>query len=311
MAKDDVIDLDFFDVREYLDDKGIPWSSEGKNISVGWIGINCPFCSDRTNHMGINLQSLMVSCWKCGKRGSAITLIMKFDQCSFDYAKTVVPKYVLKEFSHLYAPKRTHSDLTIFPGGTSEILLPIHEKYLLKRRYDPEYIKKKYNILGVGPTLDDWKFRIIIPVYLDNKLITYVGRDTTGRLEVPYRNAPIEKSLLQAKHTLLNIDFVQDIAIIVEGPLDAWRLGDGATSCFGTQWTKEQLLILKNKNIKRAFFLFDGRKDDNGEAIGFAHKMASDIAIFIPSVEVLELDEGDPDSMTDDEVWYLRKDLGL
>lgn len=311
MAKNDEIDLDLFDIKEYLDSKDIPWATEGKNISVGWIGINCPFCSDLSNHMGINMQSMLVSCWKCGKRGSIVNLIMKFEPCSFNSAKEIVPKYVLKEFGHLSAPKRKHADLTIFPGGTLDKLLSIHENYLISRGYDPIFIQKKYDILGVGPTCDDWKFRIIIPVYLNNQLITYVGRDTTNKLDIPYKNAPITKCLIQAKHTLLNIDFVEDIIGVVEGPFDAWRMGDGFVATFGTQFTKEQLLIIKNKKIKQAFFMFDGQKDDNGEAIKSAHKMASDVSPFIPHVEVLELDEGDPDKLTEDEVFHLRKEIGL
>jgi DNA primase len=123
-------------------------------------------------------------------------------------------------------------------------LLPIHEKFLTKRRYDFEKIQRKYDLLGVGPTLDDWKFRLIIPVYMNHQLVTYVGRDTTGKSEIPYRNAPIEKSIIQSKHCLYNLDTVKDTVIVVEGILDCWRIGSSAVATFGTQVTREQILLL-------------------------------------------------------------------
>jgi hypothetical protein len=39
--------------------------------------------------------------------------------------------------------------------------------------------------------------------------------------------------------------------------------------------------------------------------------MATDLTSICQNVEVLELDEGDPDNLTDDEVWELRKEIGI
>ena len=38
--------IESFDVLEFLDDRGIPYVTEGKNVSYGWAEINCPFCPD-------------------------------------------------------------------------------------------------------------------------------------------------------------------------------------------------------------------------------------------------------------------------
>jgi DNA primase len=303
------IELDFFDVQEYLDDRGVIWASEGKNISPGWIGMNCPFCRDASNHFGVNMETMKISCWKCKKKGTVLNLIMAIDNCSFKRAITTLPKYVRTNFAHLVKKIRTPSEKVLFPSCTNEKLLPIHEKFIIGRGYDPIKIQRKYDVLGVGPTLDDWKFRLIIPVYMKGELVTYVGRDTTGKLEVPYKNAPIEKSVLQAKHCLYNIDSVKDTAVAMEGLLDVWRFGDGGICTFGTQFTTEQLILLKG--IRRLFILFDGREEDDGEAITHAHKMANEVSCIVPEVEVLELSDGDPDKMTDDEIWELRRDIGM
>jgi DNA primase len=305
MALRDEVDLDFFDIRAYLEDRGIGYISEGKNVSSGWIGTNCVFCPDKSNHLGINLQSLSISCWKCGRRGNVLSLVMAIDGISFNRAKDIITKFPLKEFSHLVRPKRTAAEKTMFPSGTSEILLPIHEKFLVSRGYDPVIIQHKYDIIGVGPTLDSWKFRIIIPVYMNQILQTYVGRDTTGKAEVKYQNAPVEKSLLQAKHCLQGIDQVTDTIILVEGLLDYWRIGAPAVCCFGTAITSPQIALLANRGIKNCYVLWDNDATDK------AHKLAATLTSVIPNVEVLELSTGDPDNLSEDDVWNLRRDIGV
>ena len=74
--------IDHFDVRSWLEDQNISYSKEGKNISNGWIGINCVFCQDTSNHLGITPNN-RITCWKCGTKGDIVTLIKEVEQCSF------------------------------------------------------------------------------------------------------------------------------------------------------------------------------------------------------------------------------------
>ena len=299
------LDLSFFDIRMFLDDRGIPWSNEGKNISSGWIGLGCPFCGDKSNHGAINLSSLSYSCWKCSKKGTAITLVMQIDNCSFIRALKTAEKFVLTNFEHLIKKERIHSDLVIFPPGTSDVMLPIHRNFLIKRGYNPDYVARKYDLRFVGPTLDNWKFQLLIPVYMNQTLMTFVGRDTTGKAEIKYQNAPIERSILQAKHCLYGLDSVTDTIILVEGILDMWRIGSPAVCCFGTQITTEQINLIAQKRLKRCLILFDQDATDK------AYVLASTLTSVVPVVEVLELDTEDPDSMTEDETWELRRELNI
>jgi DNA primase len=91
--------------------------------------------------------------------------------------------------------------------------------------------------------------------------------------------------------------------VIVEGIFDAWRIGSGAVATFGTRYTHEQLLLLRG--MKRAFILYDA------DAIPIAHKLAHDLSSIVTQIEVLELSEGDPDNLKEDDVRALRKDLNL
>lgn len=304
MKLDTEIDLDLFDPMAYLDARGVDYTSSGsKNVSTGWIGTTCRWCGDRTNHLGINLTSKKISCFKCGKKGNVLTLVMAVDNCSFNTAKRTVLEFSTVDFAYLVRKERLHAQNTLFPTGIQDKFLPMQDQFLLKRRYDREFLQKKYDIMPMGPTLDDWKFRIIIPVYEKHQLVTYVGRDVTGKLEIPYKNAPIEKSVIQAKHSLYNFDSIRDTAIVVEGIMDVWRIGNGAVCSFGTQYTKEQ--ILKLVGLKRIFVLYDA------DAPAEADRLSFDLTAVCRNVEVILLDEGDPDNLHEDDVWALRRELGL
>ncbi len=304
MKKENDVDLELFDILEYLDDRGVDYATAGhKNVSVGWIGLSCPFCRDKSTHLGVNLESKMFSCFRCGKKGGAISLVQEIDNSSYSRAKGVVSTFITRDFSHLMRKERTHASVTMLPRNTSNNFLPIHDKFLASRKYDRSFLERKYDIMAVGPTCDDWKFRVVIPVYLNHELVTYVARDTTGKLEVPYKNCPIELCIQQAKHTLYGIDEVKDEVILVEGILDAWRIGTKAVATFGTQVTDEQIQILGAKSIRKAYVLFDADATSKAESLAYA------ISSVVPYVEVIQLSDGDPDNLTEDEVFELKRDL--
>ena len=43
-----------FDIISYLENRGVSYWTEGKNVTDGWVNINCPFSPDPSNHLGIN-----------------------------------------------------------------------------------------------------------------------------------------------------------------------------------------------------------------------------------------------------------------
>lgn len=300
------MDIEMFSIIDYLEDRGIDYSTAGtKNVSAGWIGISCPFCGDHSNHLGIRLDTNLYSCFKCGAKGGPTKLIRELDNCSFQSACNTMFKFVATDFSHLVKKERPHAEKTMLPSGTSSNFLPIHDKFLAARRYDRTFLERRYDIMAVGPTCDDWRFRIVIPVYLNQNMVTYVARDCSGKAEIKYKNAPVEKSVLQAKHVLYGLDNVKDTVILVEGIFDAWRIGTHAVCTFGTMMTTEQMLLLKQKGIKRLIMLFDS------DAIKKAEQLVYTLSSIVKQVELVELFEGDPDDMDENSVWELKRTLGM
>jgi len=295
-----------FDVIAYLEDKGIEIVYSGKNVSSsgGWIGIQCPFCGDNSSHGGINLISKAYSCFRCGggtEKRSVLDLIQMLESCSKSKAWEITRKYQNLDSFHEEKEIIRASKIEM-PSGVSKEFPDVHIEYLKKRGFDPKQVIDKYDLYA-GKYTGFFKHRIVIPVYLNDQMVTLVGRDISGLADEPYKAWPSEQSKLSTKETLYNIDSIRKNVIIVEGILDVWRIGDGAVATFGTKFTPKQLMLLKG--IEKAFVMYDA------EAQKEAHKLAASLYGLVGCIEIMELSHGDPCDLTQYEVEELRKDIGL
>jgi DNA primase len=301
MPKDDLnLVLRDFDIVKYLDSRNIWHKDHGDNVSNGWTSINCLFCIDHSNHLGINLTSKVYTCYKCAEEGNCFKLIQEIDGVTFRNAIGIA-----KEFGNgVFIPRERHFQTKLkLPDNILKELTPRHKEFLINRRYDPDYVIPKYKLLATGP-VGNFKHRIIIPVHMNERMLSFIGRDVTGQATIPYKNSPESLCIKDPKNSLYNMDSVlQSKAVVVEGIFDAWRIGDGAVATFGTKYTHEQLRLFKN--LKRVFVLYDA------DAKTLSHKLAADLSSIVKEVKVLELDEGDPDNLTDDDVRSLRREIGL
>ena len=303
--------LEWFDVKEYLDARGVFHNDEpGKNIQEGWIAINCLWCDDPSTHLGIDLNNKGINCWRCPTKGTVIKLIMKIDRCSFDSALLQ-----LEKFSHISASIKTRSsrpeqmpEVPIkveLPPLSQNELLQIHHDYLLSRNFDPFRIFKKYRLNCMGP-VGEFIFRLIIPFYEKGRLVTYTTRDVTNKSKIPYIHCDKKSSILHPKDTLYNIDTVEDTAVVVEGVTDVWRMGDGVIATMGDKWTAIQArLLAKRRGVKRCFILYDTEE----EAQENAKRLAFYLSTSIQDVNLLELNQGDPGALSPDDAKSIRKEI--
>lgn len=298
------MNLYLLDICSYLDSKGIQYSHSGKNVSEGNVGIQCPFCDDPSDHLGIHLENKTINCWRCGTRGTAVKLIMKLERIGFEQALERIAsltsrrKDISQKWTRSESEERTGLTSLTLPKECQNVLLDQHRSFLEKRRFDPDKIFSKYDLKCVEQSVN-WKFRLIIPIKRHGRAVAWTGRDVTGQAQVPYLNAPKEQCVLPVKHTLYNLDSVRDTAIVVEGPLDVWRIGDGAVCTYGTKYTRQQILLLSK--LRRVFVLFDS------DAKNLAKNFGADLSLFVPQTEILNLDQGDPADMAPSDVQELRK----
>jgi DNA primase len=80
---------------------------------------------------------------------------------------------------------------------------------------------------------------------------------------MPYRSLGDKDSVIPAKSTLYGFDEASPggNVVIVEGPIDQWKLGPGAVSTLGTAWTMNQVSLLRELNPNKVFILFDSEEE--------------------------------------------------
>lgn len=308
MAKWEGSDYSDIDVQTMFLDENIPFRTRGKNISAGWIGVNCPFCGEQNNHCGVNLDSKRYSCWVCSETGTILKLIAVILNITYAEAHRVLDNY--RGF-YYEAPVRELSDKVIYPSNMTE-LSDYGLDYLESRGFDPFFIEEQYRLKetrgnSVLKIKDmEWRFkcRIIIPIIMNREVVSYTGRDWTGKQDPRYQNAPLEAGIIPMTECVYNIDSIKDRALIVEGATDVWKLGPGSMATLGVKFSHEQIRRIVNLNLKKAAILFDAG------AMAQAKLLAEALGPFIPDLKAYFMeDDLDPGKLDSLEARKLRMDL--
>ena len=285
--------------EKFCEDNYIDFITEGKNVSARWIQICCPFCGDHSHHLGFHAEYSAFKCWRCGKH-TAKEVFTSISKIPFHEIRE---KYYGKEGRPSIRKSKEKASLTkiSLPKEFQDLSKP-HKTYLTDRNFDWQKIKSLYNIMGTGP-IGSWKNRIIMPVYHDGILATYTSRDITDKSDQRYKACSAINEAREIKHCLYGYDMIPGKSVIVvEGPTDVWRLGPGSVATFGTEFKMAQVNLLKK--FKNVFILFDPGAEKN------ATKLADNIWPFT-DVEIVEIDEDDPGSMSQKDADDLMKELIL
>lgn len=290
-----------FDFKRFCDDFGVRYSSGSKNASPGWIQTQCAFCDDRSDHLGYNTYGGFLSCWRCGFH-SNLQFVQAVTGTNWNAAKLVLQSYLTGHFKretlavkHVTA---THIDLNF--------ALPLSENqrmYLAQRNFDPAQLVETWHLRGTGPT-GDYKHRIIIPITYNNKLVSYQGRDFTGKAHLRYKACKKEKEVIHHKHLLYGLDQCeQSQCIVVEGVTDAWRFGPGAVATFGVKYTKEQMFLLA-ENFQRVFIMYD----EGTEAQVMAERLGNGLVMLGVQTDRCVI-KGDPGSLPQEVADTYKREL--
>jgi hypothetical protein len=295
---------EMFDALKYLREHRVRYVTSGKDTSAGWLGVSCPFCRDPEMHGGFSPDDYY-SCWRCGGH-SVEDVIMALERCEYHEACQIVIEYQT-DFPSLPArarPRRAQGQqghLTWPPGVMP--LLPLHIAYLIRRRFDPGALVERYGIRATGP-LGPYAWRIMAPVVLNGKMVSYQGRDITDKADLRYKACRKELELVDHKTILYNLDnSLGDSAIVVEGLFDCWRLGDGCVATMGSTIIKPQVMMLAER-FKRIFVILDSEP----EAQSKARKLCQQLSLLGVEVINKKLNKGDPDDLSQGDADELKKE---
>lgn len=292
-----------FDGIQFLKDFKIRYTDHSPNVSQGWIGTPCPFCNDRSDHLGLHIATGAMSCWKCGKH-SALEYILNVLRISKSEAKSIYSRYLTKNVhNNMYDINKQNKKYVTSISLPDNDFTIAERKYLKKRMLTSNHVEQ-YDLRGGGLT-GDWAYRIVIPIYYNKLLVSATGRSIVSSVEPKYFTLAKDKSIMNLKHIFLGLDLVDTESIaVVEGPLDAIRGGPGFVASFGVNLSDEQLLLLLQYDT--IYFVRDS--DEAGDHFTKeAYKLAS---LGAKNVEVVTL-EGFKDigEASQEYIDELRKEL--
>lgn len=269
---------------------GIAFVERGANVASGNINIQCPFCSDPSEHLGLSLDEARPSwgCWRCKEAGknpywlvlallkdksAAMAALKEQSSDSPDDFDTLLSQPRAAQQSTHRATKKLPStvrQLVRDSGASSEFL-----GYLKDRGFrNPLKLAKAYDLhYSIS---GEYAHRILLPVRMDGQLISWVGR-TIRNATVRYKteNSGDLKRCIANWDSLQETPNPEDTALLIsEGPVDFLKLDSllskfqcRATCTFGTAWTETQALLLA-KQCKRfavSFVVYDAAAE--GEAM--------------------------------------------
>lgn len=255
--------------QEVLQTLGIPFV-EGKqhhHSRPGWLNIDCT-CAPGSGkyHLGYNLSSGFLTCWRCGPKISGKTLALLSGKPLSVVMQLLagVPRVHVKELEHI--------GKLVLPEGINE-LLPIHEDYLISRGYNLRKLDHWWGVRGIGLS-SRLSWRLFIPITLHGKIVSWTTRAVGKHVERRYWSASVDEEAVPHKHLLYGEEYALQTIIIHEGPMDVWKTGPGAVCTFGTEWTLKQLKRMAK--YQRQVICYDNTPDGHLAA----ERLADELSVF-------------------------------
>lgn len=297
------------DFKRLFNDTNIPHRDDEKR---NWIHINCPFCknpADTHFNGGFYQLNPHFYCWRCGSH-SHYDAVAKVLNVSISQVKELFNtyNYISKEKAPVRVARGQNLELPGYQLDDNE------KEYLSGRGFDPDYLQSKFHIRG-GGTIGEWSYRILIPIYYHDVLVSWTGRsilskDYQKEHKIPrYKNLSIEQSVINPKEIFFNLDNCdKDKVILVEGPFDVLKMGDDTICSLGTSVTREQELFLKN-HFKKVFIAFDNEPAAQEKARHLGMNLNS-AGMEVEVVNICEdFNKNDPGELTENEVMQIKKEL--
>ncbi len=303
-------------LSNFYSDYLIETAPEGhKHSREDWINVPCPYCTGSQGyHLGYNTTDNYFFCWRCGHHPILSTL-MKLANISHSQAREFVKQYRIRKGGRKrVASSNEKIKINRYPFKFPTGIGPLNKaqiKYLERRNFDPEELIKKWGVLGTSPMsqLDgiQYKYRILVPIYWEGKLVSFQTRDYTNKQEKKYMACPQKREVIHHKHLLYGqMELQTDIGICVEGVFDVWRLGGRAFSTLGIGYTREQVYLI-SKLFEEVFIIFDPEKQAQEQA----EKLRGELRARKVKVHIHIGLDSDPAALSQDDANHLLKELKL
>lgn len=278
-----------------------------------WANVDCPYCDEEKGHynLGFNCSGNYYHCWKSVHSYPIKKVLSDVLSVPMSSIPEILNQY--EGGTKIVERRMSKAKYLELPTDTFS---KAERKYLKSRDFDPKYLYKKYNIVGGG--IDGpWKFRIIIPVYYQGKLMSWTGRSILSKkklkeLGIPrYKNLSIEKSVKNIKELFFNIDNCKsDTVVLTEGAFDVLRFDGNAICSMGTELTEGQINLLSNR-FRKIFILFDNEPEAQEKARKFGLQLSA-IGIEVEIINAYEdFGKNDMGECSKKEIEIIKKELQI
>ena len=299
------------DFASMFRDYNVPYIPGDKKMK--WVNTRCPLCGDRTENGGFNSEGGYYHCWRCGSHPMDKVLPAVLGVTP-SHIKEILSQYTTSNIIRMSLNNKEKKvyklDFDFSDFNEAE------RRYLIKRGLDPKLLYDKYGVRG-GGIVGKWRYRIMIPLIVNGKVVSYIGRTILSKkqadeLHIPrYKNLSKEESVVNSKDVLFNIDHCRDeMVVLTEGCFDVFKLGDGFCCSLGTELTEEQIKYLSN-NYKKVYIMLDNEQEAQVKARKIGMKLASmgvDVEIVDCYSDFGVNDGGELNSL---QVKEIRKFLGM
>lgn len=286
-------------IQELLSELRIDFKQAGEHHHArpGWIQIrHCPFCRSDNYHLGWNVEINYASCWRCG--GHRADKVLAALGVGREKAREIL-RYVEPGF----VQSRERSRISVLEPKGKGPLSNVHRLYLLRRGFTMEDISglaELWQVEGIGRAAKlGW--RLYIPIVYRGVRVSWTTRAVGDKVAQRYISASADEEVINHKELVYGLDFCHHSVVVVEGPLDAWKIGPGAGAVFGTMFTTAQ--IKKLIKIPRRYVCFDSSPDAQRRA----EDLANQLACFPGITENLLIDAKDPGEASPKELKLIRK----
>ena len=279
-------------MQEILDEYRIPYHTSGPKCRQGWLNLRCVYC-ERSPYLGYNLQYGYWNCWNCGPHNAADVV------CILTGLSRHKAWEICKDFlsNRLVTKHDRHFGQYVQPDGVAK-MGPLHREYLRGRGLDPVKMERLWQVQGIGQ-VGRLAWRLFIPIYQYGRLVAWTTR-TIGDKEPRYISSSDSQSIQPIPTLLYGADLCAQSVVVVEGPVDVWRIGPGCVALLGLQVTPAKLQALSSFPVRTICF------DNEGPAQARARALCRTLSSFPGETRNVVLSGKDAASSPEEEIVELR-----
>ena len=263
-----------FDLETFLNSKKMEFKVHDSD-SHKEVAINCPECMNRGEprldtkyRLWINSQTGLFFCYNCDWTGPLPRFVQTIEKVNYDQAIRILRGDLLDPFEHLHITldsglpgwfeevgELAKSELkeVEFPFGYAQINGP--HPYLEKRGIPWQHAESNdWGISQVGYC----KNRLVVPTFMNNKMVFWQARAMWDGKEKDFKKVLNPKGV-SAKSVLYNYDHAKQFkqVILVEGFVDAVKVGENAMATNGKNLHSQQVEWLRKSEAEEVVIMWD------------------------------------------------------